>query len=516
VSNPPGHLLFDTQTCRAIEGYCLAQVAEGELVRRAARVLADYAQHLLETGIKGKTDPVSLSRQAAPNILVLSGPGYNGQDAKLTAELLSARGMACSIVTLPELEAMAQQDAGLQRFAESLETFDLLVDGLLGLGLSRPVSPALSRVFQVINASACPVLAIDLPSGLSADTGMALGAALEAHVTVTMLVDKVGLHTGEAALYCGERVLAPLGCEQWIAEAQTTQRWHETKGLNQNEEVPNQPPNLACAIGLDSVWLKQRIPTRAKLAHKGRQGAVLLIGGASGMRGALVLAALGAQAGGAGKVFLHFLGAQESDQFALASQHPSLMSIPQIDDWENALKDFDCVLIGCGLGRSPKAQNLLRHVIASCDVLQKPLVLDADALNLIAADPLEAGRLLRLSTAEVQSDRLSSAKTLSVQRGLSVILKGPGSIIVGPDAAIAMIAPPGSASLAVAGTGDVLAGLLAGLMAQGHPPSHAAALAACAHALGGTRWSLRHPKSIGMRAEQLIEEIVEVLNAMPS
>jgi ADP-dependent NAD(P)H-hydrate dehydratase / NAD(P)H-hydrate epimerase len=502
--------LYNIQQARDLEAHCLSQVPEGELIHRAAQALSVLALKLLD----------ELPKPA--RVLTLIGPGNNGADAQLCGQLLGQKGQAVESISLDSLEAFDLESAAFSAFIALIDERCLVVDGLFGLGLKRSLSVKLAAIFRIINTLSCKVLAVDLPSGLNGNTGLALGAALRADHTVTMLVDKVGLHTGEAVAYVGEIHLETLGCEE---------------ALGHSEVKPD-------AYLIAQAWLKSKIPYRSRLAHKGSHGSVLVIGGAPGMRGAALLAALGAQAGGAGKVFVYFFQAQAAETFALSMLHPGLLLFQLDGQWEDALKKFDAVVIGCGLGQSDQARELVSKLLSLCELHQKPLVLDADALNLIALKskpdesvlgnvkkasrawvmtphPLEAARLLGSSTPEVQADRIPAAQSLAEKYDCSVALKGPGSVIASPrssddlatsDFVTTSIAPFGSPCLAVGGTGDVLAGLIGSLLAQGFQHRLAAQMGTSIHALAGSLWGTTREKSYGLRPEELPSFIVKIMN----
>ncbi len=514
--------LYRSDQVRHIEAACLGQVALGGLMERAARALAEAAVQMLSTMPQGS------------RVIALLGPGNNGEDARLCGEILSGRGLLVQTLTLEQMEAFDTDPLAFEEFLACLDERCLVMDGLFGIGLNRSVSPNLVKTFEAINLQACKVIAVDIPSGLNASTGNIQGAALRADLTVSMLVDKTGLHTGDAAAYVGVVQVETLECILSLAEES----------------------RRPAAQLLDTSWLKSQIPYRSRLAHKGQHGSVLIIGGAPGMRGAALLAALGAQAGGAGKVFLYFLGAEASETFALATVHPSLLLFQSQGAWALELSAMDVVVIGCGLGQSTQARTLLLKLMEACKVLEKPLVLDADALNLIAQPdplfnaffaeatlgarpwvmtphPLEAARLLGQTTGEIQADRIRAARALAEKFHSTIALKGPGTVVACPSSLnhsgsirvqahpgltlerpTTAIAPFGSPALAVGGTGDVLAGLIGSLLAQGLGPQQSAQMGTTIHALAGSLWSERHPKYYGLKAEELPQNIVTIMNSL--
>jgi ADP-dependent NAD(P)H-hydrate dehydratase / NAD(P)H-hydrate epimerase len=504
--------LYNSLQIRHIEAYCLSKWPEGELIGRAAQALAKSAAEILSHMPEGA------------HVLALIGPGNNGQDAQLCSELMARSGVSTQSISLSQLESFADSESQFITWLETLNEQSLVIDGLFGIGLNRPLSPWLEKLFEKLNARPCKVIAVDIPSGLSCDSGKAQGTAIRADLTVTMLIDKVGLHTGEAAYYAGEVQVATLDCETLIDES----------------------ASASAAQLLTQAWFAAQVPTRSPTAHKGTHGSVLVVGGAPGLRGAALLAALGAQAGGAGKVFLHFLDITPAEAFSLAMLHPSLMQFVGSDAWDVTLRGIDAVVLGCGLGQSEHARLLFVDILKACQALEKPLVLDADALNLMALGPrdlaaplselstkarpwvltphpLEAARLLEVKTGQIQSDRITAARSLSEKFQAVTVLKGPGSIICAPaqpqpiaaqQQRNTFIAPSGSPALAVGGTGDVLAGLIGSLMAQGFNPLLAAQLGTSAHALAGSLWSETRPKSYGLKAEDLPTNIVTIMNSI--
>lgn len=464
------------------------------------------------------------ARAAAPGvpIIALVGPGNNGGDALLAAILLRERGFpaeawllepaavppadaravlqraeACGLPVNRELACAGERSAALSEAAISTAVGRgaLFIDGLFGLGLRRPLGGLARCWIDALNRSEAQVLAIDLPSGIDADSGSvvggASGVATRCKQTISFIADKPGLRTGAALDHVGEVLIDALGLVVKDCDG---------------EYFTGPTPEAA-------------LPRRSANAHKGSHGTVQIVGGAPGMTGALWLAGLAAQRAGAGKVFVAAL----ANDPAPPGLHPEIMQIPP----EAPPQGLDALVIGCGLGRSPAAQAALQHALAApC-----PLVLDADALNLLAAaslaidrsehptlltpHPLEAARLLGCNTTQIQQHRIESARELTRRFGAFVVLKGAGSVCATPDGRWSIIGAGGPA-LATAGTGDVLAGVLGALLAQGVPPWSALRLACWAHGAAGERWACRHPGAIGLAASELPELIRQVLNQEPT
>ncbi len=374
----------------------------------------------------------------------------------------------------------------------------LVIDGLFGIGLARPLAGDLRAAVEYVNTLACPVLALDVPSGLNADTGNLVGAsgselAIRATHTITFIGDKPGLHTADGRDYAGLVEVADLAIDQALL-----------------------PPAQARlnAPALFASWLRPR----RQNTHKGSYGDLAIVGGAHGMSGAPVLAARAALHCGAGRVFVGFL----EQAVAFDDAHPELMCRRAQD------LDFSTstLAIGPGLGNSRMAHDVLAHALGS----NAPLVIDADALNLIAAElglqqklrlrrastlltphPLEAARLLGVTADAVQADRLAAARTLARHFNATVVLKGSGSVIAEANG-MATINPTGNPALASAGTGDVLSGVCGALLAQGWPPAPAAWAAVWLHGDAADQLVARGSGPVGLTASELIPAIRASLN----
>ncbi len=452
VQSTPGNLpLFCTAGTRAIEARATAALPAHTLMERAGTAVARLA--------------IALAPHAR-RIWIAAGPGNNGGDGLEAALCLRQDGRQAGVMLLgdparlPEdaKAALARAQAGgvaIGSTAEGLGPHDLAIDALLGIGGSRAPEGALGEAVRQLNALACPVLAIDVPSGLDTDTGQPFGAAcVTAQHTLALLTAKPGLFTAAGRDHAGIVWLDRLGID---ADADSADAW---------------------LVGTGSSDLPAH--SRPFAAHKGRFGGVTVVGGAAGMTGAALLAARAAHAAGAGKVYVCLVGAS-----AATPDHdpvrPELMFRPS---WCEAPPDVlaaATVVCGCGGG------DAVRQVLPRLLSLVRKLVLDADALNAIGADPglqaavraragrglqtiltphpLEAARLLACTTAEIQADRLRAARALAERFAATAVLKGSGSVIAAPGR-IPAINATGNASLATAGSGDVLAGWLGGLWAQ--------------------------------------------------
>jgi hydroxyethylthiazole kinase-like uncharacterized protein yjeF len=414
----------------------------------------------------------------ATRLAVVCGGGNNGGDGYLVARLAHQAGLTVSALWLSDPEKLkgdarrAYQEARqsgvpIQPFAvSSLATAEVIVDAILGTGLEREVSGAWREAIAAINGHAGGVLAIDIPSGLHADTGAVLGAAVRADITVTFIGLKQGLFTGEGPSYCGV-----LRFDNLDVPADIYATVHPACRRYAGEDLP------------------QLLAPRPRSAHKGYYGHVLVVGGDLGMAGAARMAAEAAARCGAGLVSVATRAAHAGQQ---AAARPELMfrGVETPSELEPLLERATVIALGPGLGRTSWSQDMLRAVLATPDY---PLVVDADALNLLAAEPAvrqdwvltphpgEAARLLRMSTAQVQADRFAAVSELALRFGGVCVLKGAGTLIAerGQGLALCSCGNPGMAS---GGMGDVLTGLIAGLLAQGLPLWQAARAGVYVHA----------------------------------
>lgn len=496
--------LYATSEIRRIEQAAQLQFPPYTLMQRAGQAAADAALHLLG------------GNPHKARILVLVGPGNNGGDALEAATVLTHAG--ADVVALLQSDparlppdaanALARaKRAGVHMMPpEQFSTIDsvtwsLVIDGLLGIGVTRPLDGPLRSLVATVNTFSCLVLALDVPTGLDADTGIVVGPdgiAIVADHTITFIGDKTGLHTGDGPDYAGQVTVA---------------------GLNLAEN-PTVPPRS---------WLNapelfaHNLQPRARNSHKGSFGSVAVIGGATGMAGAPILAGRAAAKSGAGKVFVGFLDAAP----AYDSGQPELMCrhAAEIDLASSTL------VVGTGLGTSQQAHDLLVQTLMA----QSHLLLDADALNLIALEPalqqlvaqrrhsglatvmtphpLEAARLLGSSAADIQFDRLKAARTLAQRFNAVVVLKGAGSIIARPDGDT-VINPTGNPALATGGSGDVLSGICGALLAQGWSDWHAAIGAVWLHGSAADLLVSQGCGPIGMTAGELIPAVRSLFNSL--
>lgn len=418
------------------------------------------------------------------SMTVLCGGGNNGGDGFLVARLALRAGWQVRVLTVFSTEALrgdareAWQAAlacgvDVQPWRPDSVLNGVVVDALLGTGLEGCVRAPFAAAIDMINASGLPVVAVDIPSGLHADTGVALGVAVQADMTVTFITLKPGLLTGQGPDRVGTLHYAALA------------------------RLPAGSPAPVLERLVPEVWLG-RLPSRPKAAHKGLFGHVLLIGGDHGMGGAIILAAEAALRSGAGRVSV---ATRPEHVSALLSRCPEVMAlgVETAGQMTERVAAADVLVIGPGLGRSAWSRALLQLALEA----GVSRVLDADALTLLAErpagsvtlgksdvitpHPAEAARLLGCSTAEVQADRLHALQSLVERFGCAVVLKGVGSLVGGGDEKVQSpsICTSGCPAMATAGMGDVLSGLVAALLAQGMEAGAAARYAVLVHALAG-------------------------------
>jgi NAD(P)H-hydrate epimerase len=452
--------------------YTAAQARE--LDRRA--IAAGTSAHALMT--RAGEAAFHLLRErwpAATRIVVLAGPGNNGGDGYVLARLAWSQNLDVHVLALGDDEpltgaaAEAASDATRARVPEKswkgvLPDADVYVDALFGTGLNKPVRGDFAAAIAALNASGRPVLALDIPSGLQADTGAELGEAVHADATISFIALKAGLLTGRGPALAGALFLSDLALPAALYDGVAP---------------------VARRLAAEDLAVLGR---RARDAHKGRHGHLLIVGGDHGMAGAVALAAEAALRGGAGRVSVATRSAHTA---LITGRRPELMchGVEQAADLAPLLAQADVVVMGPGLGRGEWGSALYGAVLDT----RLPLVLDADALNLLATmpesrpdwvltpHPGEAARLLGNSVAAVQADRFAALRALQSHYGGSVVLKGAGSLVA--EAGGIALCPYGNPGMGTAGMGDVLAGVIGALLGQG--VAQPAALGVLAHALAG-------------------------------
>ena len=461
----------------------------------------------------GRTAFRHLTRQwpECRSVTVICGGGNNGGDGYVIAAL-ARRNMRVQVLAATDPGKLTGEAAEAYRWAldhgvkvelwrpDSVITGQIIVDALLGTGLTGTVKAPFDAVINQINCSGKPVLSVDVPSGLCADRGVPLGCAVQADLTVTFIGKKIGLWTGQGPALAGIRRFEPLLVPESV-RAQVS----ETAEMISREDIA------------------RLIRPRHRTAHKGDCGRILLVGGDLGCAGAIMLASQTAARSGAGLVKVM---TRPEHVAALISRQPELMvsgltSMHQLDEW---LDWCDVVVLGPGLGQQGWGQQLWQKVMqARCSK-----VIDADALNLMAAKacfmqqlpedatnwvrrphPGEAARLLKVTIEEVERDRPAAVRAIQQQFGGSVLLKGAGSLIFNGE--LLSVNNSGNPGMASGGMGDVLSGLVGALRAQGLSGYDAACLGAQVHGLAADQLAKKFGER-GLLAADLIRPIRVLLN----
>ena len=460
-------VLHTTRAVRDIEQRAIARLGDPfELMRRAGHVAwQTVLQHW----------------PAAQSLLVACGPGNNGGDGYVLATLAHDSGRRVRVLCLPGDEPRTAEsrrareqylsvggelaDAGVP-----LPRADVLVDALYGIGLTRELDAPTAQLVAAINSQRAPVLALDVPTGVFAGTGAVATVAVAADVTLEFIAAKAGLRTGAARDFAGHLQATDLGLDE--ADLRS---------------------GIAGIEWLRAHDLPRWLQPRMRDTHKGRNGRLLCIGGDHGHGGAIMLTAEAALRTGAGLVDVL---TRDTHVAPLLSRLPETMA--HGDSLPSAALDAlfaaaTVIAIGPGLGQSGWACGLLQRALGS----GLPLVLDADALNLVAAGELrvpanavltphpgEAARLLHTDVASVQRDRFAAARALAKRYGAGIVLKGAGTIVADRDGTLRLV-DAGNPGMAVGGMGDVLTGVISALLAQGLPPPEAASCGALLHSVAG-------------------------------
>ena len=455
--------LYDAAGTRALEHYAVAQLGIAGLT-------------LMERAGAAVFDELRTRWPAARVITIVCGAGNNGGDGYVVARLAAAAGLQPRVVMLNDEARLRGDGASAYRAMRAagivptdsaawFEGAELVVDAVLGTGLERTVEGVYAEAIARINDCGLPIMSVDVPSGINASTGVCHGTAVRATATLSLVSMKQGLVTGDAPAYTGAL------------------QWHD---IGLPAAVYAEVPATAQAIA--HAQLGPLFGSRPRTAHKGHHGHVLVIGGAPGFGGAARLAAEAAVRVGAGLVSL---ATHPSHAASLTNERPEIMchGVAGAADLAPLLARATVVAIGPGLGMSPWAQKLWAAV-RDCAQAQ---VVDADGLNLLAADPDhraarvltphpgEAARLSGLSTQVIHQDRYAAATALCRRFGGVVLLKGAGTIVANENE-LPVVVRDGNPGMASGGMGDVLTGVIAGLLAQGMALRLAAAAGACVHA----------------------------------
>lgn len=488
----PEHALYRCDQIRACEQQALSvyKLDENELMSQAGTEAFFFMQRLYPN---------------LRNIVVFCGAGNNAGDGYVLAKLAHEHGLSVTVYQCKALEDLpsAARAAALLAIAAGVECLsadepldsevELIVDALLGIGLKGPVHGMIATAITQINASSLPVLSLDIPSGLNADTGKVENFCVKATATLSFIGLKAGMYTLDGPDHCGEIHCRHLQLEACLAK------------LN------------PCAFLLDNSSLPLPLSQRKKNSHKGNFGSVLIIGGGPGMPGAVSLAAKAALRTGAGSVTIATWPEHAHNVLPLVPE-AMIWGIKTAKDLQPLLTKATVCVIGPGLGESDWAKTVFLAAINS----QLPMIIDASALRLLAAHPQiddnwvltphpgEASSLLSCSGAEVQKDRYQSAAAIQHQYGGVVVLKGAGTVIQTAEKTT-FICPKGNPGMATAGMGDVLSGIIASLCAQGFSLSDSAKLGVWVHAIAGDKVA-QTGGEIGLLASDLLDILPTILN----
>lgn len=484
--------------------YTTQQVKQGE--QQIAQTHGIELFELMERAGKAVFDNIERLYPKCKSLHLFCGHGNNGGDGYVVARIAREKGyrVLLSQVGDPDTlcgEAKQAKDAWLASGGEitqadqncSIES-DLIVDALLGTGFTAPLREEYVHFIQSINASGVDVISIDIPSGLSADTGTAAGECIKARHTVSFIGLKRGLFTGKAAAYTGKVIFEGLDIAPLFESEHPSDSLLMTDGM-----------------------MKSLILKRSRVSHKGQFGRVLCLGGDRGMFGAIRLAAEASMRVGAG---LTRVVTQPENVSALVGARPEIM----VYDWRGNSNEInehlewaDAIALGPGAGKASWGRSLVGYT----KTVEKPIVLDADGLNLLAKSPDfnnrrvitphpgEAARLLSTTTEQVESDRFSAARKLQLKYGGVVVLKGIGTIVC--DGKCAWVCNSGNPGMSTGGMGDVLTGIIAGLIAQGYSLSEAAKLGTWVHSKAADI-SAQKEGEIGLLASDLFPYVRLIMN----
>lgn len=496
--NQPPAGLYDTSAIRDMDRYAIDELGvDGyELMTRAAQA---------------SLDALRATFPDARRVVVVCGAGNNAGDGYVLARLAMDLGWSVIVAALSN-PAKLRNDAGhawrdyvargghTQHYETSLlDECDVVVDALLGTGLTRAVEGEFADVIRSVNASGLPVVSLDVPSGLNSDTGQPQPLAIHATLTITFIAHKIGLFTGRAAAYCGR-----VECHTLDLPPEVAGRHTPVSRLIQDQDA------------------RSCLPRRARDAHKGLHGRVLIVGGNAGMSGAVVLTAAAALRSGAGTATI---ACHPQNHVVVADQLPEVMctGVETFEQLDTLLASADVVALGPGLGRDDWAHDMFERVIDAA----LPTVIDADGLRCLAARQAEvrsgtwlltphvgeAAALLGSTSREVADDRAVAAVEIARRFGAVTVVKGANSVVATPDGAYRICAH-GNPGMATAGSGDVLTGIAAGVWAQQAAPAECAAEAAAAavfvHATAGDRAAALGER--GLLASDIIRELRRTVN----
>lgn len=495
--------LFTAAQAREIDRLAIEEhgIDGFELMQRAAR----FSFHVLL-----KKWP------ATKSLLVLCGAGNNAGDGYIVAGLAKKRGLNVDLRYLSDPTKLSVDAAQAYQYCLSEHVkclpFDIeqhppssdtiIVDALLGTGLNKEVTGSYREAIEYCNQSGLPILSIDIPSGLCADSGQPMGISVEAQATATFIGLKIGQFTGRGRHFCQELFYDDL-------------------------EVPEEVISLVAPVTkkLSLTNLLTQLPKRSADTHKGDCGHVLLIGGDHGYGGAILMAAEAAARMGAGLITV---ATQPENCPALITRCPEVMARPVSSsaDLKPLVEKASTIVVGPGLGQSAWSQHMLFTALHENDNSHKPTIVDADALNLLCTHqewlpksrdhfiftphPGEAARILKTTSSDIQNNRLKAIDDLNAHWGGTFLLKGSGSLILQENEP-ARLCPYGNPGMATGGMGDVLSGILGGLLAQPLSFSYAVNLAICLHAKAADKLALQYGER-GLLASDIIKEARALLN----
>jgi NAD(P)H-hydrate epimerase len=456
----------------------------------------------------------------AQNILVVAGNGNNAGDGYVLAKLAKLKGLNVLVVCQEPERALLgdakqaqlewQKVAGetLEFAKQDYSKFDVLIDALLGTGVTGELKPIFHSVIKQINQAGIPVLSIDLPSGMQANTGQPLPICVKADVTVTFIATKPGLVSGIGKEFCGKLTFSDLA-------------------------VGKEFFNIAHSETQLVDWtMLQPLQARPVHGNKGTFGKLLCIGGNQGMAGAIRLSAESALRSGVGLVKVYCHG---SSSLSISAGRPEIMLANK--DLEAALEWCSCIVIGPGLGQNDWAHQQFSRLLAHLKRHPKPLVIDADGLNLLASKaddvdmlntlaqlpsliltphPGEASRLLNCTIAHIENDRHLACKNIAQQYNSTCVLKGAGTIIQvesSHQAPQCWVCKGGNPGMATAGMGDLLTGIIGAFLAQGFTSQKASVYGVCAHAEAGDRVAIQYGQR-GMIASDLLQPLRAIVNGL--
>ncbi len=481
---------------------------------------------LMENAGRGAVEAITREYGALAGKLVsiFAGPGNNGGDGLVIARHLHQQGARPHVFLLTEPEKLLGDAAtnlvivqklsipihlilsqdDLNNLEDQLGRSRFVIDAIFGTGLTREVTGHFAEVIKRINMFSCPVVAVDIPSGLNSDNGQPLGQCVQADLTVTFGLAKVGLVVQPGARYVGKLEVVDIGIPQEAVQ----QIGVGMEVLDKQELVP---------------W----IPARQATDHKGTFGHLLILAGSAGKTGAAILSALGALRSGIGLVTLcvpHDLNAifESSLLEAMTVPLPNSFQVLSVNDFElvaRSMEGKEAVVVGPGLGTAQETAELVIKVYREAP---QPLLVDADGLNILAQEqtvlqnppapriltphPGEMARLIGGTAKDVQASRHKVAAEFAREKGVFVVLKGANTVIASPEGRVA-VNPTGNAGMATGGMGDVLSGLIGSLLAQGLSPWQAACLGVYVHGLAGDNLAAATGIGFGYLAGDLANEL---------